>query len=196
MTNNLKSELLDQLVRYSYQYRPEQPFLLASGETSAEYLDCRLALSQPRAMADLGRVILSMLDLQVVAIGGLTMGADPLALSTCMASADVYGRDVRWFSVRKEPKEHGQQKWIEGLVKTGERVAIVDDVVTKGTSTIKAIECCREYGLRIAQVIVLVDRQEQNGLDNIRAQAGSARVEAIFSKREIREHWEAVTRTQ
>lgn len=181
--------LIDMLATHAYQYRPESPFLLASGLTSPEYLDCKLALSQPQAMAALGRVVLSELAHDVVAIGGLTMGSDPIAMAACQASAGT-GHGVRWFSVRKDPKAHGQRKRIEGDVQVGERVAIVDDVVTSGSSTIKAIQACREYGLDVVQVIVLVDREQDNGLANIRRAAGAEHsVEVIFTKNEIIDYW-------
>jgi orotate phosphoribosyltransferase len=179
-------ELFDWLIG-AYKFRPESPFRLSSGATSDDYLDCRLAESFPAALVALGETFLSRMDSRVVAIGGLTMGADPIAMSTCMASAPRR-RQVRWFTIRKEPKAHGQKKLIEGFVVRGDTVAIVDDVVTSGESTIKAIRACREFGLNIAQVTVLVDREQQNGMANIRSAAGSeVDVSAIFTKSEIKE---------
>jgi orotate phosphoribosyltransferase len=186
---NARAELQDYLARIAYQYSPDKPFLLASGKESNEYLDCKLALSQPGAMVALGAVFLGSLDPRVVAIGGLTMGSDPIAMSTCYASASS-PRAIRWFTVRKEPKAHGQKKLIEGSVESGEWITVVDDVVTSGESTIKAIRACREFGLNIAQVTVLVDREQQNGMANIRSAAGSeVDVSAIFTKSEIKERW-------
>jgi len=183
--------LLDELATHAYQYRPDEPFVLTSGARSDEYLDCKLALSQPTAMSVLGAVVHRELTPDVVAIGGLTMGSDPIAMSTAQASAGTE-QQVRWFSVRKDPKEHGQKKRIEGDVKSGERVAIVDDVVTSGMSTINAIKACREFGLNIALVIVLVDREQSNGIDNIRREAGEGvPVKAIFTKSEIKDRWVA-----
>ncbi len=184
-----KRSLLGELARYAYQYRPDNPFKLVSGQTSPEYLDCKLALSQPRAMAALGPVILRELVSDVVAIGGLTMGADPIAISACQASFETTHM-VRWFSVRKDPKTHGQRKLIEGNVECGEKVAIVDDVVTTGKSTIQAIEKCREFGLQVSQVIVLVDREQSSGLSSIKKAAGNdIPVTAIFKKQEIVDEW-------
>jgi orotate phosphoribosyltransferase len=190
-----KQILLDELAIHAYQYRPEKPFVLVSGATSDEYLDCKLALSQPTAMSVLGKVILRELPTDVVAIGGLTMGSDPIAMSTSQASAGTE-QPVRWFSVRKDQKEHGQKKRIEGSIKPGDRVAIVDDVVTSGMSTIAAIQACREFGLSVAIAIVLVDRQQSSGLENIQRELGDgAQVKAIFTKNEIKERWLA-RRTQ
>ena len=125
----------------------------------------------------------------VVAVGGLTMGADPIAMSTAQASAGAQ-QQVRWFSVRKDAKAHGQKKRIEGDVKPGEWIAIVDDVVTSGMSTIAAIKACREFGLGIAMVVILVDRQQSSGLENIRAELGEGTpLKAIFTKSEIKDRW-------
>jgi orotate phosphoribosyltransferase len=182
-------DLLRYIARYAYQYRPEKPFVLVSGATSDEYLDCKLALSQPGAMQALGQVFLERLEPRVTAIGGLTMGSDPIAISTAYASA-ASERPVRWFTVRKESKSHGQMKLIEGSVAPGEHVAVVDDVVTSGGSTIKAIEACRAGELVIAQVIVLVDRQQAGGMDNVRKAAGDGiDVSAIFTREQIKKEW-------
>lgn len=187
-----RSTLLDYLARYAYQRSSEKPFLLASGATSDEYLDCRQALSRPGALAALGSTLLGRLAPGVTAIGGLTMGADSLALSTSLASAGSE-REIRWFTVRKEPKAHGQKKLIEGALEAGERITVVDDVVTSGKSTIQAIHACREAELVIAQVLVLVDRQQLNGLQNIRDVVGAGvPVEPIFTKTEIKGRWEEI----
>jgi orotate phosphoribosyltransferase len=186
---NARGALLDELVRHAYQYSPEKPFLLVSGQYSDEYLDCKLALSQPAAMASLGRVFLACINVSAVAIGGLTMGSDPIAMSTSQTS---YGTEkpLRWFTVRKEAKGHGQKKLVEGSVKPGESVVVVDDVCTTGGSTVKAIEAAREFGLQVAQVIVLVDREQSDGLANIRNAAGAGvDVSAVFTKSQVKARW-------
>ena len=97
---------------------------------------------------------------------------------------------MRWFSVRKEPKDHGAGKTVEGNLKEGDRVAVLDDVATQGSSTIKAIERCRQAGFEVVQAIVLVDR-EAGGLDKIRAALKEgASVEAVFRKSEIKAAWD------
>jgi orotate phosphoribosyltransferase len=184
-----RSKLLGFLAAHAYQYRPDDPFVLASGRTSPEYLDCKLALSQPGAMVALGNVFLAKLQRGVQAIGGLTMGSDPIAVGTSYASASS-DHPVRWFTVRKEPKVHGQKKLIEGSVTKGESVAVVDDVVTSGDSTIRAIDACREFGLDVVQVIVLVDREQADGMKKIRKSAGeSVDVSVIFTKEAIKARW-------
>jgi len=184
-----RTELLDELVHHAYQFSPEKPFLLVSGQYSDEYLDCKLALSQPRAMAALGRVFLAKLKTPVAAIGGLTMGSDPIAMSTSQASFGTE-RPLRWFTVRKEAKGHGQKKLVEGSVQPGEAVAVVDDVCTTGGSTVKAIEAAREFGLKVTEVIVLVDREQSDGIANIQRAAGpDVPVSAVFTKSEVKKRW-------
>jgi len=182
-----RKALLEQLARYAYQWSPEAVFPLVSGQMSNEYLDCKKALGQPETMANLGPVVLGMLRSEVVAIGGLTMGADPIAMSACQTSARA-DHKARWFSVRKEPKKHGLQKLIEGCVERDEPVAVVDDVVTTGGSTVQAIVACRDFGLRVVQVIVLVDRQQSEGLAKIERAAGF-KVDVICTKGEIADEW-------
>jgi orotate phosphoribosyltransferase len=187
--SDARAALLDELVRHAYQYSPEKPFLLVSGQYSDEYLDCKLALSQPAAMAALGRVILGHLNTPVAAIGGLTMGADPIAMSTSQASFGTE-RPLRWFTVRKEAKGHGQKKLVEGSVKPGESVVVVDDVCTTGGSTVKAIEAARDFGLNVLQVIVLVDREQSDGIANIQRAAGpDVEVTAVFTKTQVKARW-------
>lgn len=183
-----RRKLLELLAKHSYDFCPGK-YILSSGKASDEYLDCKNALSLPQALWPLGRVIVSHLSPQVVAVGGLTMGADPIAVSASMASGDR----LRWFLVRKEAKPHGMKKMVEGNVVSGEQIAIVDDVVTTGDSTIDAIKKAREYGrLIVAQVIVVVDREEEGGLQKVKDVAGSdVSVTALFAKSEIRREWDA-----
>jgi orotate phosphoribosyltransferase len=191
--SNARSALLDQLAKYAYSYDPINKFKLASGVLSDEYLDCKMALSRPETMAVLGLVFREFLRDEVVAIGGLTMGSDPIAMSTCQASAGT-AHAVRWFSVRKDAKEHGKKKIVEGSVSPGDTVAVVDDVVTSGQSTITAIERCREFGLKIAVVVVLVDREQSDGLENIR-RAAQCDVLPVFTKTEIKKRWAELHQT-
>jgi orotate phosphoribosyltransferase len=187
MATDDRSKLLESLATLAYDYAPGA-YMLASGKQSDEYLDCKTALSHANALPSLGRLFLSRIEPRVIAVGGLTMGADPIALSTAQVSAG--DRNLRWFSVRKEPKKYGRRKLIEGDVSSGP-VVVVDDVVTTGGSTIDAIKKARAEGLEIVQVLVLVDREEEGGLDRIRAEAGpGVPVAAMFKKSEIRAEWE------
>jgi orotate phosphoribosyltransferase len=190
MSTKDRATLLDLLARYSYAYNPAG-FTLASGKLSNEYLDCKLALSQADALRPLGDLFLSFVDVRAVAVGGLTMGADPIAMHVARSSADT-GRNLRWFAVRKDAKDHGKKKTIEGSVAPGEEVVVVDDVVTSGGSTIQAIQKCRDFGLKVVQVLLLVDREEQDGMQKIREVAGpGVSVSAIFTKGEVAKEWRA-----
>ncbi len=143
-------------------------FVLASGKESDLYVDCRVTTMDARGAVLVGRVLHDLLKreeaargLKIQSLGGLTMGADPLALSTAIASSlagDV--EPVQAFTVRKEPKGHGRGKRIEGNFAAGPPVVVVDDVITTGGSTLKAIEAIRAEGGNIAFALVLVDRQE------------------------------------
>jgi orotate phosphoribosyltransferase len=115
------------------------------------------------------------------------MGADPIALATAAWCAR-HGRALNAFSVRKEPKTHGTRQWVEGCAGPGMAVAVVDDVATTGGSTIDAIKRCREEGLVVVAAVVLVDRQEENGLENIRRAAGpDTPVSAIVTLADLRD---------
>lgn len=185
-----RCKLLELLAKYAYDFKVGG-FKLASGKPSDEYLDCKCALSHAEALAPLGRVFCSEIDVPADAVGGLTMGADPIAISIACASGTL-----RWFSVRKEAKKHGRKKLIEGDVHDGERVVVVDDVVTSGGSTVQALEKCRESGLVVVQVIVLVDREQDDGMARIRDIARDIQVRAIFKKSEVAAQWRALNHSR
>src|SRR5258706_9921609 len=143
-------------------------FLLSSGARSTYYIDCRLTTLDPEGAWLVGQVMHDLIQgeaksrgVRVDSIGGLTMGADPIALATGMWSFSRKD-DPPWriFVVRKTPKGHGQTKLIEGNFKAGDTVVVLDDVITRGDSTIKAIEAVEREGGKVALVAVLVDRQE------------------------------------
>jgi orotate phosphoribosyltransferase len=181
-----KEKLLRLLRLYSYRYDPAGGFRLASGNLSHFYVDCKATTMRGEAMDLVGGLVAAALPPDVHAVGGMTMGADPIAQATAHYSS-VRGRPLNAFSVRKEPKGHGLRKWIEGCADPGTAVAVVDDVVTTGGSTVDAIERCRADGLRVGAVVVLVDRQEGGGLDRVRQAAGpGVQVTAIFTLDEIR----------
>ena len=184
-----RDALLDQLVERAYIYDPAGGIPLASGQLSDEYINCKAALSLPDILGTAAEVMYSRLRPEAQAVGGLTMGADPLAIAVALFSR-TQPHAVRWFSVRKERKEHGLKKLVEGDLPDGSRVAVVDDVVTQGSSTLDAIDRLSSEGHKVVQVIVLVDR-EQGGLARIQDAIGSGvPVEAIFSKSELRRRWQ------
>ncbi len=143
-------------------------FTLASGAKSDLYVDCRLTTMDAVGAVLIGQVMLAVLNdaasqtgTQPVGIGGLTMGADPVALTIAIASYHANpSNPLHAFSVRKEPKKHGRQKLVEGNFKAGDSVVVVDDVITTGGSTIKAIEHIEAEGGKVAFVMVLLDREE------------------------------------
>lgn len=143
-------------------------FTLASGAQSDFYVDAKLTTSNPRAALLVGRVGWEVVkntatahNVHVDSIGGLTMGADWMALSIGIAAhLDSPSSDIQTFSVRKSAKKHGRHKRIEGNFSKGDTVVVIDDVITTGDSTLQAIEAIEEAGGQVAFVIVLVDRQE------------------------------------
>ena len=159
--------LIQHILKTSFHISDTPKFPLASGQLSRYYIDCRAALSYASVRKLVGEIMLDMLgDAKIQAVGGMMIGAYPVAIAVSDA-ADRRGLEVPTFIVRKEPKPHGLKKYIEGAVEKGSRVLIVDDVVTTGQSTILAINRCREEGLQVVKAIALVDRQEQQGRENI-----------------------------
>lgn len=137
-------------------------FTLASGRQSTLYIDARLTTMTPEGQQLIGRLGLALIrdaGWGCDAVGGLTLGADPIAYAICHASADARS-PLRSFTVRKEPKAHGTGKQIEGPVASGDRVVIVEDVITTGGSAARAIEAVRREGITPVAVLALVDREE------------------------------------
>lgn len=165
-----REKLIELIKARSYKYS-ERPFRLSSGAYSNYYFNLKQTTYSPEGLYLVGKLIfekLKELDLKVDAIGGLTMGADPIAFAVARYSYDM-NEPIEAFVIRKEQKGHGMMSQIEGNVKEGDRVIIIDDVVTTGASTIKAINVARQSGLNIIGVIALLDRCEQNGRENIEA---------------------------
>jgi len=165
-------------------------FTLSSGAKSNFYIDCRLTTFDPEGAWLVGQSMHSLIrteqtarKVNVVAVGGLTMGADPVALAVGMYSHRAkVAPPWQVFSVRKAPKAHGQTKLIEGNFKKGDTVVVIDDVVTRGESTIAAISAIEKEGGTVAFVAVLVDRQE-GGSEKIEALGHP--VVALFTKGEL-----------
>lgn len=179
------SELLNLLVHHSYRFSDTELFPLASGRKSPFYVNCKTTTMR----SDAARLIADAFEAKIPpaaeAIGGLTMGADPIAY----AIRDLSARHLDVFVVRKEAKAHGLRRGVEGPVRQGLKVVVVDDVVTTGGSTIQALDACRAEGLDVVAVVVLVDREEDGGLDRIRAHA-QCPVAAIFRVSELHERWQ------
>jgi orotate phosphoribosyltransferase len=137
-------------------------FTLASGRQSTLYIDARLTTMSPDGLALIGPLALAALrdvDWRVQAIGGLTLGADPISYAIAYASAETTS-PLRAFTVRKEAKTHGTGRLIEGPFHDGDRVAVIEDVITTGGSALRAVEAVRAAGGIVAGVLALVDREE------------------------------------
>jgi orotate phosphoribosyltransferase len=181
-----RDRLAELILRRSFQYRENPPFTLASGRTSFFYFNCKPVTLDPEGMNLIGRVLFDMIrGSGVTAAGGLTLGADPLANALSVISFQE-GEPVKSFIVRKDVKAHGTKSAVEGNVKPGERVVVLDDVITTGGSTITAIERAREAGLLVERVIALIDREE-GGRENILGLVD--RVDAVFTRTEIMERY-------
>jgi len=176
---DLKKMLLEKSVRTG-------EFTLASGKKSDLYVDCRVTAMDCNGARWVGEVGWDLVRERaaaegIQAIGGMTMGADPISLAVGMESARR-GEDIQIFTVRKEPKGHGRGKQIEGNFTSGNKIIVVDDVITTGGSTVKAIEAIRREGGEVAFALVLVDREE-GGRDAIEAEG--VPVVSIFTRSEL-----------
>ncbi|HOJ52216.1 MAG TPA: orotate phosphoribosyltransferase [Syntrophales bacterium] len=182
MNDKRKRRLIEIIIEKSFQYRQDPPFILASGKASHYYFNCKPTTLDPEGMNLIGEILFSMLaGTEVTAAGGLTLGADPMANALAVISFQK-GRPIKSFIVRKEKKDHGTMSAIEGNVAPGEVVAILDDVITTGGSTITAIERAKEAGLIVDRAIALIDREE-GGKEHILEHC--PRVEAILTRSEI-----------
>lgn len=159
-------------------------FKLSSGGTSEYYIDCRTTTLDAKGSKLTGEVFLEEIrnrGWKPQAIGGLTMGADPIVVAVSIVSGDLNG-----FLVRKAEKQHGTGQRIEGFRQKGARVVIVDDVCTTGASTIQAIEAAREFGFDVVGVMCLVEREEANGRPQVEKAAAPAAFISIFTANDVR----------
>ena len=132
-------------------------FTLKSGQSSSWFLDTKQTACRPEGIVLVAQAALEILPIEVTAIGGLTMGADPVAFGIAAVAA-TQGRMLRSFSVRKEAKDHGITGRLAGALMPGDRVAIVEDTVTRGTSLFEAVEVVRSFGAEPIFITVIVDR--------------------------------------
>ena len=207
MPNDARTDLLNLIATLSFKLGD---FTLASGQKSDYYIDCRTTTLHAEGGRLSGLVLYDLIREhfpQAEAVGGLTMGADPLVSNTASASAWALADHaeilelsseleletdtepaptlVHGFLVRKAEKSHGTGRRVEGFLKPGAQVVIVDDVCTTGGSTITAIEATREAGMTVAGVLCLVDR-EQGGRANIEAVAAGAPFLSVFTASDVR----------
>ena len=207
--SNARKELLSLLAQVSFKLGQ---FKLSSGGTSDYYIDCRTTTLHAEGAYLCGRVFLDEVrgrGWNPLAIGGLTMGADPIVCSVAILSGQeafktsedrkIGGSEDRsdWstprhgmihgFLVRKAEKQHGMVQRIEGFREKGARVVIVDDVCTTGASTIQAIEAAREFGFDVVGVACLVEREEAHGRSSVEKAAAGAPFISIFTAQDVRE---------
>ena len=180
----MKNRLIELIIEKAFRYSEEPVFKLVSGRMSNYYFDCKAVTLHPEGIYLIGNLLFDLVkDLDVKGIGGLTLGADPIAYSVAYSSY-LKARPVETFVVRKTAKPHGTMQWIEGNITKGDNVVIVDDVITTGKSTIEAITRSKEAGLDIVKVIALIDRQE-GGKEAI--EAFGYNLESIITREEVME---------
>jgi orotate phosphoribosyltransferase len=187
-----RERLLGLLAEKSFMYSEEPTFRLASGKMSSYYVNCKKTAYDPEGIDLIGKIVFEMAKKHSPdAIGGLTLGADPIAVSAAGESFRQ-GEPIKAFVVRKQAKEHGTKLPVEGDMNAGERVVIIEDVITTGGSALTAIKAAREFGLEVAGVIALVDREE-GGREAIEAE--SVPVESVFTKKEVFDRYKALDGT-
>ncbi|HVU46758.1 MAG TPA: orotate phosphoribosyltransferase [Terracidiphilus sp.] len=190
-TPSYSQQLLSLLARTSFRLGQ---FKLSSGGTSDYYIDCRTTTLHAEGGRLTGHAILELLEasgIDAEAVGGLTMGADPIVSNVATASAwRAFSKPgaplLHGFLVRKAEKAHGTGRRIEGFCREGARVVIVDDVCTTGTSTINAIEAAREAGMTIVAVVCIVEREEANGRPAVETAAQGAPFLRLFTAKDVR----------
>jgi orotate phosphoribosyltransferase len=180
-----RAQLLALLVRKSFRLGK---FKLSSGAVSDYYIDCRTTTLDAVGSRLVGQTVLDEIHARqwnVAAVGGLTLGADPIAVAAAVLSAGK----IHAFLVRKAEKAHGTGQRIEGFREPGARVVIVEDVCTTGASTIQALEAAKEIGFDVAGVICLVDREEADGRANVERAASPAPFIAVFTTEDLRKEY-------
>ena len=192
MTSTTHSQqLLSLLARLSFRLGH---FTLSSGGTSDYYVDCRTTTLDAEGGRLTGHSVLELLEenrIEAEAVGGLTLGADPIVSNVATASAwraqSKPGAPLlHGFLVRKAEKAHGTGRRIEGFNREGARVVIVDDVCTTGASTINAIEAAREAGMTVAAVVCIVEREEAQGRPAVESAAQGAPFFSLFTANQVR----------
>ncbi|UCF03478.1 MAG: orotate phosphoribosyltransferase [Deltaproteobacteria bacterium] len=183
----MKARLMEIILEKSFQYSEKPIFKLVSGGVSNFYFNCKPTMLDPENKELIGRLILSTIrDLKVAGIGGLELGSVPISSAVSLIS-QLQGQPIREFIVRKEKKDHGIPAKVEGEFIAGEKVVAVDDVITTGGSTIKAIEAVQKLGHEVPKVVVLVDREEMNGRQNI--EKLFQEVEPLIKRSEVMERY-------
>src|SRR2546421_10340749 len=185
--DSARQKLLSTLAHKSFRLGE---FTLSSGGTSDYYIDCRTTTLDAKGSRLVGEVFTEEIrqrGWKPRAIGGLTMGADPIVVAVSVVSGELDG-----FLVRKAEKQHGTGQRIEGFRQKGAPVVIVDDVCTTGASTIQAIEAAREFGFEVVGVMCLVEREEAHGRPDVEKAAAPASFVALFTAGDVRKEHSAI----
>jgi len=178
----LKNEILKFILERAFLYSPEKPFVLSSGRESPYYLDCRKITLYSLTFGLIGALFWQKIKyLGVDGIAGMSMGADPIVCSI-LAKANEEDISLEGILVRKEPKKYGTQRQIEGNIREGMDIVLVEDVITTGSSVLKAAEILEKEKLQIVKIFALIDREE-GGKENIEAKGYE--FEAFFTFSEI-----------
>lgn len=181
-----RQKLLSLIARNSFRLGN---FTLSSGIKSDYYIDCRTTTLNAEGAELTGRIFLELFREQgwrAKAVGGLTLGADPIVTAVAVISAQQHS-PIHGFLVRKAEKAHGMGRRIEGFQEKGASVIIVDDVCTTGSSTIQAIQAAREFGFNIIGVACLVEREEAGGRPAVEEAAAPAKFVTVFKSSEVKE---------
>jgi orotate phosphoribosyltransferase len=190
--NSSRQELLQLLAFKSFQLGD---FKLSAGGRSDYYIDCRTTTLDAKGAKLTGEVFLDEIrqrGWRAQAVGGLTMGADPIVVAVAVVSGELNG-----FLVRKAEKEHGRGRRIEGFADAGARVVIVDDVCTTGASTVQALEAARAFGFEVVGAMCLVEREEAGGRPSVEKAAAPAPFVSIFTAGDVRaEHLRQMEETR
>ena len=185
----LRQHLLDLFCEVAYQ---QGDFVLSSGQSSTYYINSKQVTLHPWGGAGVGRILLSLLPVDTIAVAGLTLGADPMVTAASVVAA-YEGRSITPLIVRKEAKGHGTQAYIEGpTLPPNTNVAVLEDVVTTGQSALKAVERLRQAGYEVTQIIALVDRHQ--GGAELYQQEGLA-FQTVFSIKDLQTRWAELHRS-
>lgn len=185
MSSTFREKLLNLLATNSFRLGE---FTLSSGGKSDYYIDCRTTTLHAQGAELTGHVFLELIlqqGWQPQAVGGLTMGADPIVVATSVISSQA-GSPIHGFLVRKAEKAHGMGRRVEGFQEKGARVVIVDDVCTTGSSTIQAIEAAREFGFDVVGAACLVERLEAGGRPAVEKAAAPAPFISVFTSSDVK----------
>ena len=181
----MKTRLIDLIIERTFRFTDKPTFKLASGKMSSYYFNCKPTTLNSEGMYLIGNLLYDLIksrkSWKAKGVGGLTLGADPIS-NAIAYTFHLKGEQMESFVVRKEPKKHGTMLWVEGNVGKGDKVIIIEDVITTGGSTIKAIDRAKKCGLNVLGVIVLIDRQE-GGKEKIEARG--VKVETLLTREEI-----------